>query len=121
MAPFIVLIDSAVRIHSVTNLFDAIYSHPNMAGRHDFGDRDSGYGGGGGRRPRKPLPDEPPYTAYVGNLPNGIVQGDVNKIFDGLVVRFPLLQYLWCNGHSIIFIKWTTQFVTVSLLCYHVN
>ena len=38
------------------------------------------------RRPR-PLPEEPPFTAYVGNLPNGIVQGDVQFMFEKLKVR----------------------------------
>ena len=45
-----------------------------------------GGGGGGGRRVRKPMPEEPPFTAYVGNLPSGVTQGDVEKIFYELKV-----------------------------------
>ena len=36
---------------------------------------------------QRPLPEEPPFTAYVGNLPNGIVQGDVQYMFNKLKVR----------------------------------
>lgn len=36
---------------------------------------------------KKPLPTEPPYLAFVGNLPQGIVQGDVKKIFPNLYVK----------------------------------
>ncbi|KAF5294338.1 hypothetical protein FQR65_LT10791 [Abscondita terminalis] len=58
-----------------------------MAGRGGYEDRDNRDFGGGGRRGKKPLPTAPPYTAYVGNLPSGIVQGDVNRIFKELKVK----------------------------------
>lgn len=41
----------------------------------------------GGERPRRPLPTEPPFIAYVGNLPQGVVQGDLNRIFQDYNVK----------------------------------
>ncbi|XP_073948437.1 eukaryotic translation initiation factor 4H-like isoform X2 [Choristoneura fumiferana] len=60
----------------------------NMAGRSGFDDgnpRDFG----GGRRTAggRPLPSEPPYKAYVGNLPSDIIQGDINRIFPNLSIK----------------------------------
>lgn len=51
---------------------------------------DRGGGGqryGGGNRGRRPLPEEPPFTAYVGNLPFNCVQRDLEQIFRQLDVR----------------------------------
>jgi len=42
--------------------------------------------GGGRRGGHRPLPDEAPFTAYIGNLPTGIVQGDIEQIFSSLSV-----------------------------------
>lgn len=33
------------------------------------------------------MPTEPPYLAFVGNLPQGVVQGDVIQIFSKLTVK----------------------------------
>ncbi|XP_058821971.1 eukaryotic translation initiation factor 4H isoform X2 [Topomyia yanbarensis] len=41
----------------------------------------------GGERQRRPLPTEPPFIAYVGNLPQGVVQGDLNRIFKEFTVK----------------------------------
>ncbi|UYV73168.1 hypothetical protein LAZ67_10002077 [Cordylochernes scorpioides] len=32
-------------------------------------------------RNKRPIPKEPPFTVYIGNLPNHIVQGDIDDIF----------------------------------------
>ncbi|XP_018016580.1 eukaryotic translation initiation factor 4H isoform X2 [Hyalella azteca] len=54
-------------------------------GRYDGRYNDRGGGGGGGgydRRQPKPMPTEPPFTAYVGNLSIQSVQGDVEHLFE---------------------------------------
>ena len=40
-----------------------------------------------GDRGGKQLPTEAPFIAYVGNLPQGLVQGDVEKIFENFEVK----------------------------------
>ena len=56
----------------------------------DQGDRGNRSGGGGGSygNRQKQIPTEPPYTAYVGNLPDGIVQGDLETMFENSKVNF---------------------------------
>ena len=69
------------------------WSRQNRRGYRD----DRGYGGGGGGRAPK-IPDEPPFTAFVGGLPDGTVQGDLDRIFENLNVStnssFSLLHSL---------------------------
>lgn len=51
------------------------------------GNRQGGFGGGSYQHHQRPMPTEPPYIAYVGNLPEGCVQGDLEMIFRGLTIK----------------------------------
>lgn len=43
-------------------------------------------GRGGGKREKKPIPEEGPYRSFVGNLPHDMVQGEFDQIFSGLSI-----------------------------------
>ncbi|KPU77458.1 uncharacterized protein Dana_GF19517, isoform C [Drosophila ananassae] len=60
------------------------FEKKNMAGRGGYEHARSGFGG---ERHMKQLPTEPPFIAFVGNLPQGLVQGDVIKIFQDFEVK----------------------------------
>ncbi|XP_022103742.1 eukaryotic translation initiation factor 4H-like isoform X2 [Acanthaster planci] len=64
-------------------------------GGHGAGGYSGGYGGGGGYsggKQQKPLPTEPPYTAYVGNLPSDCLQGDLETIFENLAEKIRVVR-----------------------------
>ena len=44
--------------------------------------RNNNSGNYNSRNKKKVLPKEPPFTAYVGNMPSGIIQSDVEEIFE---------------------------------------
>ena len=57
---------------------------------HEFSGQDYGpaHGGRGSYGQQRPdIPSEAPFTAFVGNLPNQTVQGDLDEIFKDMQVN----------------------------------
>ena len=61
-----------------------IYRHDSYGGNRPHYNRSGSRGGG--RSQNRELPSEPPYTAYMGNLPDNLVQSDIELIFKDLDV-----------------------------------
>jgi len=71
----------------------------------DYGNRyrgggGGGYGGGQFEAGGAGEPRQGPFIAFVGNLPQGIVQGDIDRLFDGLKVKILLFYHLLRNEYS---------------------
>jgi hypothetical protein len=64
-------------------------------GRQHSSDRQPRYGDrGAGRGPpvRRPLPTEPPFTAFVGNLSRDAVESDLEQFFANMKVRMKMID-----------------------------
>ncbi|XP_062124501.1 LOW QUALITY PROTEIN: GATA zinc finger domain-containing protein 14 [Drosophila sulfurigaster albostrigata] len=63
------------------------HNYNNNNGNHDHEYRNFNNRNRNFRTRNREVPTEPPYIAFVGNLPKGLVQGDVMKIFNDFDVK----------------------------------
>eukprot|EP00116_Pleurobrachia_bachei_P002631 sb/3462893/ len=64
----------------------AIMSHQKFAPQYN-NNRHGGFSGGSHQYGSRPMPTEAPFIAFVGNLPAGCVQGDLEMIFKTVTIK----------------------------------
>ena len=91
-----------------------IYRHDSYGGNRPHYNRSGSRGGG--RSQNRELPSEPPYTAYMGNLPDNLVQSDIELIFKDLDVS--RRNYFVSFAQSAVLAYFVLYILYCIFLCY---